>query len=118
MLVLISTETPRSIGPFASRANGRFGVKGLHHAVRLPLDHSHRHGLVNVSPVFVETRIVNGNADVGCRPRRRSVGIAHPAHVSRLEVLLALFADGKPRVGKLNADLLVETGRSKRQNVL
>lgn len=118
MLVPFPTKAACSIGSFACRAHGSLGVERLHHTVRLPLHHSHRHGLFNVSPVFIETGIVDGYANVSGRPRRGGVGVADPAHVSRLEVLFALLADCEPRVREFNANLLVETRGSKSQDIL
>jgi hypothetical protein len=118
MLVSFPTKAASAVRPLASSTDWRFGIKGLLDAKRLPLHHAHRHGLVDIFAVFVETGIVNGYTNVSGCPRCRGMRIANSTHIPCLEVLFTFFANGQSRVWKLDAEHLLEPGRSKGQNIL
>ena len=46
------------------------------------------------------------------------MAISNPAHVSRLEILFALFAHCQSRIGKLDIERLLKPRRSKCQYIL
>lgn len=44
--------------------------------------------------------------------------VSYSAHISRLEILLTLFTNRKPRVRKLHVQLLLESRKNKRESIL
>ena len=111
MFMSFPTKTPRPVGSFARRTHGRLGIKGPFDTIGLPLDHADGHGFVYIAALFVQTRVVDRHANVGGRPGSGGVRVADPTHVSRLEILFALFANRQPRVWELDVEFLFEAGR-------
>ena len=102
MFVSLSTKAPGPVGPFAGGTDGGLGIKGFPDTIGLPLHHTNCHGLVQIVPIVIETRVVDCNANVGGSPGCRGVRVANTAHIPRFEVLLALFTDRQPRVWELD----------------
>lgn len=118
MPVAVAAEATSAVRALARRAHRSLGIERLLDAERLPLNHPDRERLIHVLSGLVGARFVHGDADVRRGPRRRRVNVAHAAHVSSLEILLALIAHSKPGIGKLHVQCMLESGRSERQYVL
>ena len=118
MLVLFAAVPTGSVGLFASRTHWRLFRKGLLGDKGLPLHHATDHGLVHItSSLRVDARIIQRQTNVGDRPRRIGVLVPHTAQVPRLEILFARFTNSQPRIGKLDVELLLETGRCEAQDI-
>lgn len=117
MFVTIPTKSSRAVCLFARRAYWMFGTKGLFDTKGLPLNHSNSQRLVNVMPILVCTRIIECNANISSTPWSTIMVIANSAHVASFIILFALFTNCKPRIGKLDIELLIEARRCKRKDV-
>ena len=118
MLVSFPAKGSCTVGLFARGTDGRLGIKGRLDTIGLPLDHTNSQWFVNVSIVVgIGARFIQSNTDKGRRPRRRSMRISDTTHVSRLEILFALFTDGQPRVRELDIKGMLKSRRRKREYV-
>lgn len=93
MLMAFAAEGSGPICFLAGRTDWSLGFEWLFNAVRLPLNHSDSQWLVDVLAIFVGTIVIQGETDVGSRPRLSCVRITDAAHIPRLVVLLAFLTD-------------------------
>ena len=102
MFVSVPAKAPGTVGALARGTHGRLGVERLFHLIGLPLHHPHGHGFVQKLIVLVCAASIHRNADIGGRPGCGRVRVADSAHVLRLKIPLALFANGQAVVGEFD----------------
>mmetsp|Transcript_32271 Transcript_32271/g.74310 ORF Transcript_32271/g.74310 Transcript_32271/m.74310 type:complete len:142 (-) Transcript_32271:14-439(-) len=117
MLVLLATESLRMFGLLASGTDGRFVGERFLGTEGLPVDHAGRERLLGDLAVGSGARFVQSDADISRGPWQIQVTRSDTTDRSRLVILLAVFAHGKPTVGKFYVQNVPEFRRTEGQNV-